>query len=139
MSGEDQVHILEAFLEEAMTSGTSRLSSVAPSVRSGIYLFSFGKRTQLHSWVRYSREIQFIFWNLTEFKKKIPMYNLLFLGWPSRIESSRLSSSQSNLPSLINSISGNDQTIRHKARQVPLGVNYYPPRPQRTSFNSRRS
>jgi len=92
--GEDQVHILEAFLEEAMTSGTSRLSSVAPSVRS---------------------------------------------GWPSRIESSRISSSQSNLPSLINSISGNDQTIRHKARQVPLGVNYYPPRPQRTSFNSRRS
>ena len=43
--GEDQVHILEAFLEEAMTSGTSRLSSVAPSVRSGILLVNlfFGK------------------------------------------------------------------------------------------------
>lgn len=87
--GEDQIHILEAFLEEALTSGTSRLSSVAPSARS---------------------------------------------GWPSRI-----SSSQSNLPSLINSINGVDQPIRHKPRQVPLGVNYYPPRPQRTSFNSRRS
>ena len=89
--GEDQIHILEAFLEEALTSGTSRLSSIAPSTKS---------------------------------------------GWPSRI-----SSSQSNLPSLINSISGNDQSnqIRHKPRQVPLGVNYYPPRPQRTSFNSRRS
>jgi len=87
--GEDQIHVLEAFLEEALTSGTSRLSSVAPSAKS---------------------------------------------GWPSRI-----SSSQSNLPSLINSINGVDQPIRHKPRQVPLGVNYYPPRPQRTSFNSRRS
>jgi rhodanese-related sulfurtransferase len=84
---EDQIHVLEAFLEEALTSGTSRLSSMAPSVRS---------------------------------------------GWPSRI-----SSSQSNLPSLIN---GQDQITRHKPKQVPLGVNYYPPRPQRTSFqNSRRS
>ena len=30
---EDQIHIIEAFLEEALTSGTSRLSSVAPSAR----------------------------------------------------------------------------------------------------------
>ena len=91
--GEDQIHVIEAFLEEALTSGTSRLSSVAPSARS---------------------------------------------GWPSRI-----SSSQSNLPALT----GNQDATgapqvgmhRHKARQVPLGANYYPPRPQRTSFNSRRS
>ena len=79
--GEDQIHVLEAFLEEAMTNGTSRMST------------NTGKS-----------------------------------GWPSRI-----SSSQSNLPSLIN------QEIKHKARQVPLGVNYYPPRPQRTSFSTRRS
>lgn len=52
-------------------------------------------------------------------------------GWPSRI-----SSSQSNLPSLM---TNNEPNVRHKARQVPLGGNYYPPRPQRTSFNSRRS
>lgn len=77
---EDQIHVLEAFLEEAMTHGTSRMSTSTKS------------------------------------------------GWPSRI-----SSSQSNLPSLIN------QEIKHKARQVPLGVNYYPPRPQRTSFSTRRS
>ena len=32
---EDQIHVLEAFLEEALTSGTSRLSSMAPSMRSG--------------------------------------------------------------------------------------------------------
>ncbi len=88
--GEDQIHVLEAFLEEALTSGTSRLSSMAPSVSSRA-------------------------------------------GWPSRI-----SSSQSNLPSLINS--GEPGFTRHKPRQVPLGINYYPPRPQRTSFmNSRRS
>jgi len=80
---EDQIHVIEAFLEEALASGTSRLSSMAPSRGS---------------------------------------------GWPSRI-----SSSQSNLPSMV------DSTQRHKPRQVPLGVNYYPPRPQRTSFNSRRS
>ena len=30
---EDQIHIIEAFLEEALTSGTSRMSSVAPSAR----------------------------------------------------------------------------------------------------------
>ena len=81
---EDQIHILEAFLEEALTSGTSRLSSMTSAARS---------------------------------------------GWPSRI-----SSSQSNLPSLIT-----NEVVRHKPKQVPLGVNYYPPRPQRTSFNSRRS
>jgi len=89
---EDQIHIIEAFLEEALTSGTSRLSSVAPSARS---------------------------------------------GWPSRI-----SSSQSNLPSLTSNQDANGTPqagIRHKPRQVPLGANYYPPRPQRTSAGSRRS
>jgi len=91
--GEDQIHVIEAFLEEALTSGTSRLSSVAPSVRS---------------------------------------------GWPSRI-----SSSQSNLPSLTSNQDANGTpqagVLRHKARQVPLGANYYPPRPQRISAGSRRS
>jgi hypothetical protein len=88
---EDQIHVLEAFLEEALTSGTSRVSTMmAPmtSVRTGT--------------------------------------------WPSRI-----SSSQSNLPALIN---GQNQFTFHKPKQVPLGVNYYPPQPQRTSFqNSGRS
>lgn len=90
--GEDQIHVIEAFLEEALTSGTSRLSSLAPSSSAR---------------------------------------NNPGPGWPSRI-----SSSQSNLPSLM---SNNEPSVRHKARQVPLGGNYYPPRPQRTSFNSRRS
>ena len=59
-------------------------------------------------------------------------------GWPSRI-----SSSQSNLPSLTSNQDANGtpqgSVLRHKAKQVPLGANYYPPRPQRTSFGSRRS
>ena len=66
---------------------------------------------------------------------------ILFLifrsGWPSRI-----SSSQSNLPSLTSNQDANGTPqagIRHKPRQVPLGANYYPPRPQRTSAGSRRS
>ena len=96
MIGEDAIHVIEAFLEEALaTSGTnSRMSSKS--------------------------------------------------GWPSRI-----SSSQSNLPSLMSDICGPNgppsisthggSVVRHKPRQVPLGANYYPPRPQRTSFNSRRS
>jgi len=91
--GEDQIHVIEAFLEEALTSGTSRMSSQAPSVRS---------------------------------------------GWPSRI-----SSSQSNLPSLTSNQDANGtpqgSTLRHKARQVPLGANFYPPQVKKTSIGSRRS
>jgi len=99
--GEDQIHVIEAFLEEALTSGTSRMSSQAPSVRS---------------------------------------------GWPSRISSSQ--SNQQNqlngsLPSLTSNQDANGTpqagVLRHKARQVPLGANYYPPRPQRISAGSRRS
>lgn len=91
---EEQIMILEEYLEEALTSGTSRLSTYAPTVCS----------------------------------------SRVGNGWPSRI-----SSSQSNLPQLISS--GGEQFIRHKPRQVPMGIDYYPPKPQRTSFHhkSRRS
>ena len=65
------------------------------------------------------------------------LFSIFRSGWPSRI-----SSSQSNLPSLTSNQDANGTPqagIRHKPRQVPLGANYYPPRPQRTSAGSRRS